>query len=43
MVNGNLNVYGYISMVVHLLEEDYEIRLPVWEADTLSRLTGWTF
>lgn len=43
VVNGNLSVYGYISMVVLLQEEDYEIRLPVWEADTLSRLTCWSF
>lgn len=40
--NGNLTARGYIAVSLYWRDEDYELRVPVWEEPTLCALTGWT-
>ena len=40
-VNGEICPNGYIAVCLEYRGEDYEMRVPLWEVDSLSDLTGW--
>lgn len=40
-VEGQLRASGYLAVQLLHQQETYELRLPLWEADTLQRLTDW--
>ena len=41
--NGALWSYRYLAVRLRYDGEDYELRVPAWEAESLAAITGWIF